>query len=214
MSLVAAALALWTAAAPPPPVLTAPNHTETDWRAAEAIALGHYRERGHTHVEVAERFPRWPFLFRLFVDESWRAYELVSRGRVVAERGVVALGQHLDLDGVFTGTPVSASELLDIIHVFDAWPPVSGIPGYPDPTAYAAGGELDAELPPPELQREPGALRVVLHYRLLEPRHSEDLFGDGPPDGPRLMEVGRWELLLRFKKAPVWTETRSSRVRR
>lgn len=188
-----------------------PALTEAGWRAAEDVVTAHYRAHGHEPVVVAERHAPWPYMFRLFLDDSVRAYALVDGGRVVPDTGLRALGRYLDRLGVYSWARLDVGELLDIVHVFDAWPPLRDTDGYGDRTGYATEHALDAELPPPQLERAPRELRLTLYYALHD---GGDPFGEGSLPGPALVRAGRWELTLRAGKTPTWTVTLEERPRR
>lgn len=190
--------------------------TEADWAGAEAVVVAHYQKLGHKTVEIAERFVSWPFMMRLFVDEEFRAYEIVVGGKVVTHRGVLPLERYLDTHGVYARANLTIAELLDVIHVFDAWPKLSPKRGYGDRTGYATEHSLGGILPSPSLERVPDEQRVRLYYPIEDVREaSEDPVDDhpSPPDGPILQRVGRWDLILRRGKPAKWTETLQEHVR-
>ena len=91
-----------------------PSVTEADWAGAEAVVALHYKKLGHKTVEVAERFPSWPFMMRLFVGEEFRAYEIVVAGKVATTRGVVPLERSGGWDLVLRrGKPAKWTETLE-----------------------------------------------------------------------------------------------------
>ena len=192
--------ALFAMAAPPrPPV------TEAEWLAAEAELVRHYAARGQ-EAEVAQRFSAWPFMFRLFVDREYRAYEIVQAGRVVTEHGLVPLQRYLEAQGAWERPQLTVADLLDVIHVFDAWPPLDPARGYGERSGYASEYDLDELLPSPSFERHPGELRLRLFYPLREgsARVGPDA---GSLPGPALVRAGRWDIAFRRGKAAAWQGT-------
>lgn len=137
----------------------APPMTEMDpsspeaWKQAEAIAAKAARGT------LEKRSQALPFLF---MADSPQAV-LVHQGKVVTDRGAAAAGRYLRDLGVIQGKGPAIDDVLYVLHVFEAWPPIKEVPV--ESYIHVAGDERLADLTA-RLEYDGEAARVVLHYFL------------------------------------------------
>jgi hypothetical protein len=127
---------------------TDPNDPQA-WKEAEAIAT-----KAAGGVPVRKQSDRVPFLF--FSDDGHVV--LIHHGAIVTPKGPGEVGAYLRDIGIIDGKGPTIDDLVYLLEVFDALPPITDVP----PTNYALGSS--------HVDHDGKTAKVVLEYVL----------GDGP----------------------------------
>jgi hypothetical protein len=146
---------------------------EDDWKAAEAVARRYVTTAdGKSPSKVQRDLPRYAFAVRR-ADGSWKNV-LVHKRAVVEARGLPALGEYLKDEQFLATRSVTLPQLLGLLELYDAFPPVAGGAG------YLNGGPLQ-----PRLDLDAGGATLVLHYtRAGHSAVDNTPIAPGPGGGP------------------------------
>ncbi|MDQ3366844.1 MAG: hypothetical protein M3680_15585 [Myxococcota bacterium] len=157
----------------------------------EALLTAHYQQQGWgTPLEVIT-YERVPGLFQAeFADGA--DYVVVQDGKVVAGKGLAALGTYMRAVDLLAHRP-EAKDLTTLLAVFGALPPVSGYATPDQFYDYAKHAQLN-----PKVELAGDAGRLILHY--LVPRQG------GPVPNPNLVTVKRWTLEIPKTYKLAWHE--------
>ncbi|MEJ7599690.1 MAG: hypothetical protein WKG01_17415 [Kofleriaceae bacterium] len=157
--------------------------------------------------DLEKRSDALPFLF--IADSPSQI--LVHKGRVVTERGAKVAGEYLRDLGIIDGTGPKIDDVLTVLGVLDAWPPVKGVrkeayvhtPDNPGMAGSTARVEFDG-----------ASARVTLVYFLGEPKllqgaqPGDEVGGMGSDFRPSMIrEALRCVLTIPRTGAPVWEVT-------
>lgn len=159
--------------------------------ADDAIVTEHYEQRGWGMPREIVTFERVPGMYRaVFADRS--EYGVLHGGKLLHGKGLDAVGAYMREVQLLTRTP-EAHELIALLRVFDALPPVSG---YAAPEQfYDQDQHLELR---PMLELGAGGGALILNY-LLPYR------GESTSNG-RLCTVMQWTLAIPPDYQLSWSE--------
>lgn len=175
--------------------------TKAQWDEARAIAVAHVDATYHLPADkVRAENPRIPFLFRAALPRV--SAVLVHDGAVVSGGGADKLGGYLDAVDIYAEHALTADDVLDLLYVFAAFPPVDAAAGGADAYVTDLGMPLSMNA-----AWHGSALDFTLAYRLQAASDPDNDEGDSDDDST-VITVSLWRLHLRKNAAPRWSERR------
>jgi hypothetical protein len=157
----------------------------------EAVVREHFKKIGWGEPNAVVSFTV-PKLYRGDFSDG-AGYVVVRDGKVVEEQGVEALGRHMKAVDLAAAPGVTAEDLLRLIELLKAYPPVES------PDHYQNKRTTLTELNP-RLERKDGTITLVLSYLFPPPR--------GAVAQPN--KRGVWQFTLTASRPdykPTWTES-------
>jgi hypothetical protein len=172
---------------PPDGAPTAVKDEPMDWDRAEQIAREHHLAGGGGPSAKLEPIQRVKYLFK--VGPWWI---LVHRGRVLTDQGGAPLAGYLAETALEDRRGYTADDLVTLIRLFGAFPPVTGH----DAQRFHLAAEHPALLP--RLDREGDRALFRLYYDVTR--------NAGKSADPDARTIAEWTLAIEADGKSAWTE--------